>query len=265
MLADQLVYVTWSCKFIIGRWEVKIYTWFSNWGEAHCASETCETSWCMIRKAISGSRMHNQQQKPGRGPPGTQAPPGQVARDTAKERTRQTTTWYICIKSSSYLHHTFIISSLYLHHIFIMSSSYLPSYLPSYLHHIFIISSTYLHRPLSLSLSLSRSFFSSLYWYFLFEAAGETETAPQCTHLSSCKQPNGLHTQWHPTVFLVTVCNVYHVTTCAPGPKRSRTAAGCQPCATTKGDFSNFFWNYSRAAPATASPRALCYGQQETT
>ena len=48
LLAGQLVHVTWSCWFIIGRWEVKICTWFLNWGEVHCASETCETFWCMI-------------------------------------------------------------------------------------------------------------------------------------------------------------------------------------------------------------------------
>ena len=34
LLAGQLVNVTWSCKFIIGRWEMKICTRFSNWGEA---------------------------------------------------------------------------------------------------------------------------------------------------------------------------------------------------------------------------------------
>ena len=44
LLAGQLVNVTWSCKFIIGRWKVKICTRFSNWGEALCASETCKTS-----------------------------------------------------------------------------------------------------------------------------------------------------------------------------------------------------------------------------
>ena len=87
LLAGQLVSVTWSCKFIIGRWEVKICTRFSNWGEALCASETCETSWCMIEKAISGSWLNSDSEKPGQGPPGTQAPPGQVPGDTAREKT----------------------------------------------------------------------------------------------------------------------------------------------------------------------------------
>ena len=73
LLAGQLVNVTLSCKFIIDRWEVKICTRFSNWGEALCASETCETSWCMIEKATSGSWLNSNSEKPGQGPPRTQA------------------------------------------------------------------------------------------------------------------------------------------------------------------------------------------------
>ena len=82
LLAGQLVNVTWSCKFIIDRWKVKICTRFSNWGEALCASETCETSWCMIEKTTSGSWLNSNSEKPGQGPPGTQAPPG-----TTREKT----------------------------------------------------------------------------------------------------------------------------------------------------------------------------------
>ena len=66
---------------------MKICTRFSNWGEALCASETCETFWCMIRKAMSGSWMSSNSKEPGRSPPGTQAPPGQVPGDTAREKT----------------------------------------------------------------------------------------------------------------------------------------------------------------------------------
>ena len=61
LLAGELVNVTWSCKFIIGRWKVKICTRFSNWGDALCASETCKTSWCMIGKAISAPSCFFQQ------------------------------------------------------------------------------------------------------------------------------------------------------------------------------------------------------------
>ena len=64
--------------FIIGRWEVKICTWFTNWGDAHCASETCETSWCTIIRARSGSWVPNTETAKARaGParnPGTPRP-----------------------------------------------------------------------------------------------------------------------------------------------------------------------------------------------
>ena len=90
----QVVHVTWSCMFIIGRWEVKICTLFSNWGDTHCASETCETYWCTIRRARSGLWCKNTETAEVR------APPDQVPGDTAKERTRQTTTWSRASKHS---------------------------------------------------------------------------------------------------------------------------------------------------------------------
>ena len=71
---------------------VKICTLILELGRAHCASETCETSWRMIRRAVSGSCQHNQQQKDRTGPARNPGTPGQVPGDRAKERNRQTQT-----------------------------------------------------------------------------------------------------------------------------------------------------------------------------
>ena len=57
----------------------------------------CET-WDILVKIMTKKiwlmdEKQQQNKKQGRGPPGTQAPPGQVPGDTAKEKTSQTTTW----------------------------------------------------------------------------------------------------------------------------------------------------------------------------
>ena len=93
LLAGQLVYVTWSCSFIIGWWEVKNLYMILELGRSPLCTVKRETSWWKLRKTKFGSWTRSNSKKQGRGPPGTQAPPGQVPGDTAKEKTSQTTTW----------------------------------------------------------------------------------------------------------------------------------------------------------------------------
>ena len=95
LLAGQLVHVTWSCSFIIGWWEVKKLYMILELGRSPLCTVKRETSWWKLWQKRFGSwtRSNSKNQKQGRGPPGTQAPPGQVPGDTAKEQTSQTTTW----------------------------------------------------------------------------------------------------------------------------------------------------------------------------
>ena len=93
LLAGQLVHVTWSCSFIIGWWEVKDLYMILELGRSPLCTVKRETSWWKLRNTKFGSWKRSNSKKQGRGPPGTQAPPGQVPGDTAKERTSQPTTW----------------------------------------------------------------------------------------------------------------------------------------------------------------------------
>ena len=93
LLAGQLVHVTWSCSFIIGWWEVKDLYMILELGRSPLCTVKRETSWWKLRTTKFGSWKRSNSKKQGRGPPGTQAPPGQVPGDTAKERTSQPTTW----------------------------------------------------------------------------------------------------------------------------------------------------------------------------
>ena len=77
---------------------MKNCTRFSNWGKALFGSETSETDRCMIRKAMSGSWMSSnskKNQKTGRSPPGTQAPPRLGARRHGNSQKHQPSTWSI--------------------------------------------------------------------------------------------------------------------------------------------------------------------------
>ena len=114
LLAGQLVHVTWSCWFIIGWWEVKNLYKILELGRSPLCIVKRETSWWKLRQITEDIHQlqqdtpaHNELRAPmyydkkdldhgrkataktnkqGRGPPGTQAPPGQVPGDTAKEQ-----------------------------------------------------------------------------------------------------------------------------------------------------------------------------------
>ena len=114
LLAGQLVHVTWSCSFIIGWWEVKNLYIILELGRSPLCTVKRETSWWKLRQTTEDIHQlqqdtpaHNELRAPmyydkkdldhgrkataktnkqGRGPPGTQAPPGQVPGDTAKEQ-----------------------------------------------------------------------------------------------------------------------------------------------------------------------------------